>query len=610
MMRRLILLGMAGLSLLPAQAPQLTPEAEEFIGSHFQEARSAEALQQFPKAIEEYELILKRYPNGVPEVYQNLGLVYYLVRQYDDAIRVFERGIRLKPAMAGARLFLGSSYLMKERPQNALPHLQYAYKVQPNAESAQYLGLCLNSLKRYDEANKYYRFALNLAEDKSYCLHLLGNSYLKLSEQVGNKLTDRYPNSKYEYVMTAKVVDAQRWFQIAAKEYMEAAKLDPMNASLFFPLARWLAVLGKDKASEMAFERYRQLMPQDRDAKVNRNELPKKEMADVGITVDYEAELAALPKVDPARLPPAPMLPAEANEELRKRIAAQPAGKWKEASDHIVNSRWQQAAETLESMRPTPQDWLRDYLLASVWLWREDAGKAEEVARPLQRVADTTPVVQMLRWDIYRQLSFIHYQRLLDEYPQSAWAHFLKGRTLTAEGKLQAVEEYLAAIAADPTLPEVHIALADVYLSNSRVQEALAECQKELELNPASSGAKVRIGRIDVQLREAEKGIPYLEEALKDDPEDANARADLAQGMELRGDTDRAMAEYQRALKLDPSLNRIHYILARIYRKKGKPELADRENELFRTNEGTARQQSLERLRRLREAGAQKTNSP
>ncbi len=605
-MSRLIVLCILVVHLAAAQAP-LTSTAEEFIGSHFQEAKSAEALQQFPRAIEEYELILKRYPNAVPEVYQNLGLIYYLLRQYDDAIRVFERGVRLKPAMIGARLFLGSSYLTKERPQDALPHLQYAYNNQPNAESAKYLGMCLNLLKRYDEANKYYGFALNLADDKSYYLHLLGNSYLKLSEQVGNKLTERYPNSKFEYAMTAKVVDAQQWYQIAAKEYLEAAKRDSMNASLFFPLARWLAVLGKDKASDMAFDRYRQLMPFDKEAKLNRADLPRKEMADVGITVDYEAELTALPKIDPKSLPLVPILPSEANDELRKRIAAQPAGKWKEATDNIVNSRWQKATEVLESLSPTGNDWLRDYLLASVWLWREDAGKAEAVARRLKRVADTTPVVQMLHLDIYRQLSFVYFQRLLDEYPQSAWAHFLIGRTLNSEGKLQAVQEYLAALAADPTMPEVHIALADVYLSNSKIEDALAECRKELELNANSSAAKVRLGRIYVQMRDGEKGIPYLEEALKSDPDDANARVDLAQGMELRGDTGRAIAEYEHALKSDPSLNRIHYVLARLYRKSGKKELAEREYQLFSANEATARQQSLERLRRLREAEALQT---
>ena len=287
-------------------------------------------------------------------------------------------------------------------------------------------------------------------------------------------------------------------------------------------------------------------------------------------------------------------------------MTAPGSARWKPVVDDLLHSRWQQAAEALKAIRSVPGDWLRDYLLASVALWREDAVQAEAVARRLKPIAEKTPVVQMLRWDIYRQLSYNYFQRLLDEYPQSAWTHFLKGRTLSAQGKLQAEDEYKAALAADPALPEAHIALADFYLSNSRLEEALAECRKELELNANSSAAKVRIGRIYVQQRDAEKGIPYLEDALKQDPDDANARADLAQAMELRGDTDRAIAEYQRALKLDPSLNRIHYILARLYRKKGKPDLADRENQMFRTNEATARQQGLEHLRKLRDAAAPK----
>jgi len=61
-------------------------------------------------------------------------------------------------------------------------------------------------------------------------------------------------------------------------------KAGPHERLAILPLARWLAVLGKDMASGMALERYRQLMPQDQGAKMNRDELPRKEMADVGIT--------------------------------------------------------------------------------------------------------------------------------------------------------------------------------------------------------------------------------------------------------------------------------------------------------------------------------------
>ena len=74
--------------------------------------------------------------------------------------------------------------------------------------------------------------------------------------------------------------------------------------------------------------------------------------------------------------------------------------------------------------------------------------------------------------------------------------------------------------------------------------------------------------------------------------------------LELLDDTPRAIAEYSRALQLDPSLNRLHYVLARLYRKIGKPELAQREYEVFQKNEAGARQLLLERTRKLRESAA------
>jgi tetratricopeptide (TPR) repeat protein len=587
--------------LMPAQGPELSPEAQAFIEDHFTQARSAEALRQFDAAIEQYELILKRYPDAVPEIYQNLGLVYYLGHRYDEAIRVFERGIRLKPAMVGARLFLGSSYLIEERPRDALPHLQYAHKRQPTAESAQYLGMCLNALRRYDDANEYYRFALARSADKPLFLHLLGDSYLRLSEEVGNALTVRYPDSAYEFLMTAKVMEAQQWYQVAAQEYLEAARRDPMNAELFLLLARSLAILGDNPASEQALARYRELMPAD--TKVEFGDLPHKEVADVGIVVNYQAELAALAGVTGQARPALPMLPREVNAEIQHHLASPSAGAWGRVLEQLLHAQWQKASDTLAAMHPAPNDWLRDYLLATVWLWRDDADRAEIVARRLKAVAEKNPAAQMLLWDIYRQDSYVFFQKVLDEYPQSAWAHFLKGRTLAGQGKLQAAEEYQAALTADPSLPEVHIALADIYMANSKAEEALAECQKELELSPNSSAAKSRIGRIYVQERDAGKAIPYLQQALAQDPDDANARADLAQALEMGGDTERAIVEYRRALKLDPAVNRIHYILARLYNKTGKPDLAERERQLFQTNEASARQQGLDRLRQLRENG-------
>src|ERR1043166_7285031 len=258
-----------------ALAQQLSPAAEKFIEGHFAAAKQAEALKNFAKAVEEYEAILKKYPSAVPEVYQNLGLVYYLQHRYEEAIPVFELGIRLKPAMAGSHLFLGASYFAPVRPAKALPHLRPAHKAQRTLESATFLGLALTALKRYDEANEFFRFALLLAPNKDYYLHMLGNGYLKLSEQISNRLSQQLPDSKYEHLMMAKVVASQGWYQIAAKEYLETAKRDPMNASLFIPLARWLAVLGLERPSELALHRNRELMPNESTAGLERADFPQ-----------------------------------------------------------------------------------------------------------------------------------------------------------------------------------------------------------------------------------------------------------------------------------------------------------------------------------------------
>ena len=110
-----------------------------------------------------------------------------------------------------------------------------------------------------------------------------------------------------------------------------------------------------------------------------------------------------------------------------------------------------------------------------------------------------------------------------------------------------------------------------------------------------------------MEMQKPDEGIRYIREALKADPDDANARADLARGLELKGETEAAVAEFQRALAIDPSLNRLHYVLARLYRKMGKPELARRESGIFQKKEAGARRQQIERMKKLRELEGQRT---
>ena len=144
----------------------------------------------------------------------------------------------------------------------------------------------------------------------------------------------------------------------------------------------------------------------------------------------------------------------------------------------------------------------------------------------------------------------------------------------------------------------------------SKYQEALVECQKALEVNSYLSAAKSRIGRIYIQLHNPQKGIPYVQAVLREDPEDGQAHADLARGFELLGDLDKAVTEYRRALTLDPSLNRIRYILGRLYRRQGKAELAENEFRVFERNEAVERAKRASGLSQSKDSPVDDTDGP
>jgi tetratricopeptide (TPR) repeat protein len=580
-------------ALCAGQVAELSTEARAFIETHFIIAKGAEAANDFARAAGEYEAILKKYPKAVPEVYQNVGIDYYLTRKYDLAIERFQQGLQLSPEMVGARLFLGITYVITDRPEKGLPHLEFAHKRKPSTESATYLGLAYKGMKQYNAAARYLRSALAGTEPKDSLLYFIGETYLKAGGAVANHLAEQNPDSRYDHLISARILDSQDFYQLAAKAYLDAAKKDPQHAAIFFRLARMLAILGQDEASRMSLDRFHQLAPQDQ-SKLDFSTLPKSQIAAVGMKVDYEAELQSLPAPDNPTAPVAAILNGDVNDALRKRL---PGAQWKAVLDRLTRGRWPETITELEAIHPASGDWLRDYLLGSVYLWMDDLEKAEIAVNRPATLKKAVPAVEFLRWEIYQQLSFSYYNKLIEDYPQSARAHFLKAKALDAQGKRDALGEYETAIRLDPLLSEARIALADYYLSNSRYKEALAECERVLETDPWSSPPKMRLGRIYVQLRQPDNGIPYLLDGLKAEPQNAEGHMDLARGYELSGKPELAIGEYQLALKIDPSMNRIHYVLGRIYRTQGKASLADHEYRIFEENEANERNKRRARLR-------------
>lgn len=608
------LIGVAGIlaatlavsAALGQQSP-LRPDDYAAIESSFREAKRFEASQEFAKAAEAYRSILDSYPTAVPRVYQNLGVVLYYERQYSEAIGAFRRGLELEPAMVGSRLFLGICYLNIERPDRALPLLEAAHAAQPSFESASSVGQAYLGNLLYGKAIEAFREALPMAgEEAPNVLHSLGQAHLRQAERLVNEQAERHPESKDTYLAAAKLFESQQVYQIAAIKYLEAAELDPMNATIFFPLARMLAILGLDVPSNLALERYWALLPAVPRIPIDASMLPKEQVAEIGTKVDFTGILRSLPPVEKGELPPLPVVPSDINGAIKRSLEGPHSETWKAAVNAAASGQFKATLDALDAIRDPDAAWLREYLRASTFVWLDDYDQAASVAAGSELAAKSSEAVQMLRAEVFRQMSIEYFDRLVREYPESCRARLVKAMNFAAQEKADAESEFLAAIDACPLDTEIRIELADYYLWNSQYAEARQACLDELEIHPYSSAARKRLGRIHVQLREAEQALPYLQDAMRADPEDADVRRDLGRAYELLERWGDAVTEYELALELDPTLNRVHYVLARIYRQLGRQDLAQDQFRRFKENEDRARQAQVARIQRLRakESGA------
>lgn len=583
----------------------LTEGDRAFVETHFLAAKNAEAVHEFQKAIEEYRTILAKFPAAVPRVHHNLGLALYFDRQCEAALASFRRAAELEPGVGATHLLLGMSHMCLQNPQKALPEFQLANKLQPSGETAAQLGIAYSLLRQPQAAVKHLRTALASGDDKETVLYLLGEEYLGLAKGVAEDLIARRADTAWDNLVIARIFDSQHFYHVGAQAYLKAIKKDPWNAVAVLRLARMLALLGQKQASDLLVVRYRQLSPWEQDRQFDESVIPAAVETKGGGSTNFEQEIASLPMVDPAKLPLAPMLPTAVNDMLRQRLTTDRSGKWKSAILQLARLQSKEAIAALCALRTTSSDWLPTYLIACAHLWNYDLAKAEqELGRPVI-VAQAHPAVQILRWEVFEQLGRSHYQRLLDQYPDSARAHFVRARILDAEEKPEAVEEYKAAIAANPKQTGIRLALADCHLLNTRIPEALAMCREELEIDPYSADAKACVGRILVDLRQPDEALPYLQAAVKVMADEASIHSSLGRLYELKGDLEKAATAYKKALALDPSQNKLHYLLAGVYRRSGQDALADKEDELFQRAGMAQREEHINFVQRYYKSGGQ-----
>lgn len=108
----------------------------------------------------------------------------------------------------------------------------------------------------------------------------------------------------------------------------------------------------------------------------------------------------------------------------------------------------------------------------------------------LRELAPQEPEYAYQLGKAYLKLSEWSYQQMMLTHPRSARLYQALGHQYLLQGSIElAIQSLQRAANADPSLPEIHLALAQIYLERKRIPEARMEIELELKLIPESQAA-------------------------------------------------------------------------------------------------------------------------
>lgn len=170
------------------------------------------------------------------------------------------------------------------------------------------------------------------------------------------------------------------------------------------------------------------------------------------------------------------------------------------------------------------------------------------------------------------------FARMFGVSADSAASYLFTARMLLRQDFASVAEEYgRKAVALEPKLPLAHQLLGELYLYQSRIDEAIGEFKRELEINPGYAAAYYKLADAYSRAQKFDDAERLLQRSVWLDPTSTGPYILLGKVLEKKGETQLAVRALQRALAMDPNNPVPHHLLGQAYRDLGKNEEADRE---------------------------------
>ncbi len=426
------------------------------------------------------------------------------------------------------------------KPEEAVPiYRELVHEVPDNPGLVLNLGLALDMSGNKREAIRQYQGVLKLDPESLPALLLMGTAYLDLGQpekaiEPLEKSASIQPDNFEAQLTLAEAEMTLGQFGPAAPRFQKLSQRDPSSAKVWYGLGasyEGLAQRSFDELSEAApgSAYWLDLVAESRlDAKQTYSAF-----------YFYRQALAKMPAM--------------------RGVHAAIAGIYKETG----HPDWASTEGEKERQLPPP-DCAAEKL--------ECAYRAGDFLAIAQSQAKS-PEALYWKTRAYNKLALNAYLRL-GQLPSSMETHELKARIESKRRQyLEAAKEWREALKFSPGNSYLQKQLAISLYQSGDLQGAQALLQGLLKREPDSPELNYLLGDTVLNSQKPQEAIPYLEKAVKSDPQMLPAQRSLGLAYLQTGQTEKAILHLKAALPIDQD-GSVHYQLGRAYQAHGEREQA------------------------------------
>ena len=213
--------------LLSSLAPALPLQNDVAPTDLLAQAKAAELAHNFSLAAECYATYLKDHSDRA-EIWQRLGLVYYLDNRYDQAAPALERAVELDSSLWGADLFLGISEYRMGQFDRSQKSLEAALRLKPELPDGHYwLGSTFMALGHHEAATVELEKVPASSSVGMGAEYLLTREYRQVAEDYYQRIQQSGADSFRAHQLAAESFAWTGKYQNAILEYRKALQLNP-----------------------------------------------------------------------------------------------------------------------------------------------------------------------------------------------------------------------------------------------------------------------------------------------------------------------------------------------------------------------------------------------